>query len=260
MGMSDYLRVKIADHILRNSAYAYPGVLYAAILTDISGNGSSYTEISGASYVRQPISNTVFSAAANGQTSNVSDVVWPAATTNWGVAKYIALFDTVAANTGNMLYWGTLRIAKYIATSAVFKVEAGEMDISLADAYSLYSRNGVLDLTLRGGAFASSVNVYAGVGTSPSALNSSLSEPAAGGYVRVLLTGATALGDGGIEFSGSAAFRAIGADWGLLTHMGLFDNIAGGNLLFALEFGTQRFIYDGDGMTFDPNTITARVE
>lgn len=258
MGMSEYLRIKIADHILRNSAYVYPGNLYAAILSDVSSGGVSYTELSGASYTRKIVPAAMFGAAVNGVTSNASDIVWAAATTNWGVAKYIAIFDAVAANTGNMLYYGALSVAKYIATSAVFKIEAGELNLELADAFSLYSRNGVLDLTLRGDAFVSSANTYAGLGTVLSSLNASLSEPA-GGYARVLLTGATAMGDGSIQFSGTATFRAAGANWGAMTHMGIFDNIAGGNLLFALELGSQRYIYDGDGIIFETNTIIARV-
>lgn len=260
MSMSSYLEQAVIDHLLRNMAYTYPAAgVWAGILSEVSDDGSTYTEFSGGNYVRKVIPPADFGAASNGAITNANDIVWTAATTDWGTATHIALFDAQFA--GNMLYWGTLSVPKFIAQSAVLTIKAGELDATLAGAFSLYSRNGILDLTLGDQAFASPAAIYVGLGTVPSSLNASLTEPVGIGYTRVLATSWTT-GDAGVlsVATPTITFRANGNDWGDITHVGLFDQQAGGNLLFALALNATRYIADGDGIVFDPDTIVVRVD
>ncbi len=86
-----------------------------------------------------------------------ADIVFPTATTDWGTARYIAIFDSAVA--GNLLWWGQMRVGKFVATSAIFTVEAGDLELDAGGAFSLYSRDGVLNMTLRNAAFTSPTNV-----------------------------------------------------------------------------------------------------
>jgi hypothetical protein len=258
MSMSNYLEEAIINHLLRNIAYTPAATVYAGILSASQDDGSIHTEFAGGSYARQP---ATFDASVNGSILSNADIVFPTATADWGTARYIGIFDSAVA--GNLLWWGQMRVGKFVATSAIFTIEDGELELDAGGAFSLYSRDGVLNMTLRNAAIPSPVNTWIGLGTATSALNASISEPSSG-YARVQVTsgtGWTVLGSGVLRLnSPTATFRSVGADWGAMTDVGIFDAVSGGNLLFALELDPARTIYDGDGMVFDPNSIIVRVE
>ena len=254
LNISNYLEEAILQHTLGLGAYAPVASVYAAILSDISDDGDNAVELVAADYTRAAVAPAAWAATALGITSNNADIVWPAALVDWGVAKAIGIYDSSVG--GNLLYWSVLPIAKFIASSAILKILTGSLVITLGGAFSLYLRNAVLDMTLKNTSFAVA-NIWAGVGTAVSAYNASLSEPA--GYSRIQITG----------FAGGNGFRSIHSpqlsftasnDWGLITHVGLFDAVSGGNLLYALQLSTPRYIYDGDGIIFEADTIGLGVQ
>jgi len=260
MNISNYLEHQLIRHTLGIAAYTPPTSTYIGILSDLSNDGDIITEFSGSNYQRQQVTATGFSSAASGATANVSSIVWPAALANWGSASYIGVFDSIAA--GNLLWWGALTIAKAVSTSAIFRIDAGELDIGAAGAFSLYSRNGILNLTLRNNspAFSSPAAIYAGIGTISGAYNDSLSEPSAG-YSRTLVTAFTSAGNGVYTISApQIEFTASGGNWGLMTHLGLFDAASGGNLIYALQLNPSRSVYDGDGILFEAGSVVIRVQ
>jgi hypothetical protein len=61
--------------------------------------------------------------------TNSSAVEFDAATGSWGTITYVAVFD--ALTSGNMLAYGELTVSKTIATGDVFRVPAGDLDITL---------------------------------------------------------------------------------------------------------------------------------
>ena len=259
MGMTNTLETAVINHILRQSPYTPATTTYAGIISTLSDDGTTFTEFTAADYARQPISSIEFDAASSGATSNNVDIAWPAAAVDWGSARYIGIFD--AASAGGLLWWGELPVSKFVARSAIFTIEAGELALSCTGAYSLDSRNGVLNLTLRNDTptFPSSAQIWVGVGSTPGSQNASLTEPVSG-YSRVLATTISPIAAGAVTITApEITFAADGGDWGLMTHVGLFDLSTAGTLLFALQLSPSRAIYDGDGMVFETSTITARI-
>jgi len=256
MNISNYLEEQLIKHTLGEGAYTSVATTHAAILSALADDGTTVTEFSGSNYTRQPIAAAKWDAPIGGVTTNNVDIAWPAATADWGNARYIGIYDS--DTNGNLLWWGQLTVAKAVSTSAIFTIEAGDLDVSALGAFGLYARNGVLDLTLRNTAFASPANVYAGIGTVVGSSNDSLSEPSAG-YARVQVTSFTKIANGVYEITGPTLnFVAAGANWGTMTHLGLFDG--SGNLLYALEMSPSRAIFDGDGVRFTSGNVIIRVQ
>jgi hypothetical protein len=61
--------------------------------------------------------------------TNSSAVEFDVATGSWGTITYVAVFD--ALTTGNMLAYGELTVSKTIGSGDVFRIPAGDLDITL---------------------------------------------------------------------------------------------------------------------------------
>lgn len=123
---SDYLENKVLDHVFGGNAYSAPGTLYLALYTSDPGDDNSGTECSGTSYARQTIAFTVTADTA----SNTSAVEFPTAGSAWGTITHVGILD--ALTSGNLLAHGALTSAKTVASGDVFRVPAGDLDITLA--------------------------------------------------------------------------------------------------------------------------------
>ena len=117
-GKSDYLENKFIDWLLRGQAFTPPAVWIALFTSGPTDSGGG-TEVTGGSYSRvqvvsslanwagtQGVGTTGISSGTGGQTSNNSTIIFPSPTADWGVCKYIGIFD--AATSGNLLFWGEL--------------------------------------------------------------------------------------------------------------------------------------------------------
>ena len=257
MNISNYLEEQLIRHTLGIGAYAQASPVYVALLSEMSQDGTTYTEFTGSNYARQALQPAGLAAAVDGVTYNLTAITWPAANANWGTVSHVAIFDSIAA--GNMLWWGVLPLQKFVAYSSIFKIQAGDLDISASGAFSLYLRNGIIDFTLRNVVLAVPAAVYGGVGTAVSASNASLSEPS-DGYNRVLVTGLNQIANGAYTISAPAmSFAASGGNWGSITHFGIFDAAVAGHLLYALQLTQSRPIYNGDGLDFAANAVVVRI-
>ena len=95
--------------------------LYAAAPSD-SGGG---TEVSGGAYARQSVAFTVSGNTA----SNTAAVEYPTATASYGTVTHVGVFD--AASGGNLIAYAALTTSKAIDTGDVFRLPAGDLDITL---------------------------------------------------------------------------------------------------------------------------------
>ena len=126
--MSDYLEVKILDHITGRTAYTKPSAVYLGLSTgDFTDTGTGSSELSGNGYQRVAVA---FDAAASGATQNTSAIDFPAATGNQGTISHWALFD--AATSGNVLLTGSFSASKTIETNDVLRIAAGDLDLTAA--------------------------------------------------------------------------------------------------------------------------------
>ena len=81
--------------------------------------------MSGGGYARQSASFTTTGNAA----TNASAIEYPTATGNYGTVVAVAILD--ASSSGNMLAYATLSGSKTISTGDVFRIPAGDLDITL---------------------------------------------------------------------------------------------------------------------------------
>jgi hypothetical protein len=127
MSFSNYLETKVLDHVFGATAYTAPSTLYLSLHTanpDEDGSGAEVTT-SGTAYARQTVA---FTTSGN-TTSNTSAVEYPTATANFGTVTHVGVYD--AASSGNLLCYAALTSSKTIETGDVFRVPAGDLDISL---------------------------------------------------------------------------------------------------------------------------------
>ena len=132
--MSDFLEVKILDHITGRTAYTKPSAVFLGLSTgDLTDTGSGSSEISGNGYTRVEVGfdqATVGTGAAASTTQNTSAIDFPSATGNQGTISHWALFD--AAASGNMLIHGAFSASKTIETNDVLRIAAGDLDLTAA--------------------------------------------------------------------------------------------------------------------------------
>lgn len=123
--MTDYLENKLIDQMFRAQAYTFPSTLYVGLLTAAPSDSTAGTEVSGGSYARVAVTNslanwagtqsagsTAASSGTSGTTSNNNAITFPAPTANWGSVSHFAIYDAPSA--GNMLIWAPLTSAKTI--------------------------------------------------------------------------------------------------------------------------------------------------
>lgn len=125
MSFSNYLENKVLLHVFGATAYTAPTTLYVGLFTSDPGEGGTGTEVSGGSYARQTVAFTV----AGNLASNTAAVEFPTASASWGTITYAAVYD--AATGGNLLGSGGLATAKTIDSGDVFRIPAGDLDITL---------------------------------------------------------------------------------------------------------------------------------
>ena len=125
MSFSNYLETEILDHVFAGAAYTAPTTKYLALYTAAPGETGGGTEVSGGAYARETVA---FTTTGN-TTSNSAAVEFPTATASFGTVTHVGVFD--AATVGNLMAYAALSSSKAIATGDVFRVPAGDLDITL---------------------------------------------------------------------------------------------------------------------------------
>jgi len=127
MSFSNYLETKVLDHVFGGTAYTAPSTLYVALFTADPTDADSGTEVTtvGTAYARQTVTFTTSGAT----TSNDSAVEYSTATSNFGTVSHIGIYD--ASTGGNLLAHASLTSSKTIETGDVFRIPAGDLDITL---------------------------------------------------------------------------------------------------------------------------------
>lgn len=127
MSFSNHLETEILDHVFGGNAYTAPGTLYLALHTANPDEDGSGTEVStsGTAYARETVAFTV-----SGNTATTSAAVeYATATANFGTVTHVGVWD--ASTAGNLLAYAALTSSKTIETGDVFRVPAGDLDITL---------------------------------------------------------------------------------------------------------------------------------
>jgi hypothetical protein len=127
MSFSNYLETELLDHVFTNSAYTAPSTLYLALHTASPDEDGSGTEVStsGTAYAREAVT---FSVTGNTATTSAA-VEYATATANFGTVTHVGVWD--ASTAGNLIAYAALTTSKTIETGDVFRVPAGDLDITL---------------------------------------------------------------------------------------------------------------------------------
>ncbi len=129
MSFTNFLETEILDHVFAGAAYSAPGTHYLALFTAVSdGEAGSVTEVStsGTAYARVAVSFTT----SGDTTSNSGAVEYATATgSGFGTVTHVGVYD--ASTSGNLMCYATLTASKAIAAGDVFRVPAGDLDITL---------------------------------------------------------------------------------------------------------------------------------
>lgn len=140
--MSDYLENKLIDQVFRGQAYTFPTSLYIGLLTVAPTDSTAGTEVSGSAYARVTVANTlanwagtqgagttVASSGTTGTTSNNAIISFPTPTATWGTVVAFGIYD--AASAGNLLFYGTLSVAKTINNGDTVTFPAAALSIQI---------------------------------------------------------------------------------------------------------------------------------
>jgi hypothetical protein len=117
--------------------------------------------------------------------------------------------------------------------------------------FSNYAENAIVNHVFRNSALTSPTTVYLALFTAVSDAEAGTgTEVSTGGYARQAITfGAPS--NGAISNSGAVSFTASGANYGTVTHAGIFDASSAGNALSIIKALTaSRVVNDGDTLTF----------
>jgi hypothetical protein len=125
--------------------------------------------------------------------------------------------------------------------------------------FSNYLEAALLNATLRGVAFAAPATVYLALYTDDPTDADVGTEVAGGSYARQAIAFAAPV-DGVTANSAQVAFPQATADWGAITHIGIRDAAAAGNLLYHAELDTPRTIETDDQLVFDAGEITVTLQ
>ena len=125
MSFSNFLETEILDHVFGGNAYSAPATIYLGLFTSNPDEDGSGTEVSGGSYARKSVAFTV----SGNEATNSAAVEFDTATANWGTVTHVGLYD--ASTAGNLMAYAALSSSKAIESGDVFRVPAGDLDITL---------------------------------------------------------------------------------------------------------------------------------
>lgn len=145
-----------------------------------------------------------------------------------------------------------------------------------AAAMSDYLENKIIDWLFRGQAFTPPATIYVSLHTAACSDSSGGTEVTGGSYARVAVTSsltnwagtqaaastAVSSGTGGTTSNNAAiTYASPTANWGVITHTGLYDALSGGNLLTCTALTVSKTVNNGDAApSFPAASLTFQVD
>ncbi len=118
-------------------------------------------------------------------------------------------------------------------------------------ALSDHAEKLLLDWLMTTGSATRPTNWYVALYTAAPSDSGGGTEVSGSGYARQSATFAAASTPGGTTSNTNAiTFTAAGGSWGSVTHLGIFDALSGGNLLWHGALVAPKTIADGDTLEF----------
>lgn len=123
-------------------------------------------------------------------------------------------------------------------------------------ALSNYAEKLLLDWSMTTGSATRPTAWYVALYTAAPDDTGGGTEVSTGGYARQSVTFSAASSPGGTTSNTNAvSFTASGAGYGTVSHIGIFDNVSGGNLLWHGSMTASKTVADGDTLEFSIGNI-----
>ena len=131
-------------------------------------------------------------------------------------------------------------------------------------AFSTYSSDKILDLTLNQTSWTAPTNIYLGLFTSDAGLadnvEGSQTEVAAADYERVDVTSAfDAASSGSCANTSEILFDTAESSWGEISHVAVMDALTSGNVLYWGALTASRTVESGDAPRFAVDNFTITI-
>lgn len=126
-------------------------------------------------------------------------------------------------------------------------------------ALSNYLENALINATLRNTSYTSPSTVYVGLFTTDPTDAGSGTEVSGGSYARESTTFA-APSNGSSSTNADVQFVQATANWGTITHFGIFDASTSGNLLYHGALTVSKTIDTGDVFKISSGNLTVTLE
>lgn len=125
-------------------------------------------------------------------------------------------------------------------------------------SFSDYLKTALLNATLRGTSYTSPSTVYVGLFTTDPTDAGTGTEVSGGSYARQSATFA-APASGVSATSAYVQFPQATASWGTITHVGIFDALTGGNLMYHDALLLSKTIDTGDVFKISSGQLTVEL-
>jgi hypothetical protein len=127
MSFSNTFETHVLNYVFTTTSVTRPTAWYLALFTSNPAEDASGTEVStsGTAYARQSATFTVSGNTA----SNSAAIEYPTATASFGTVTHVGVFD--ASTGGNLIAYSALSTSKAVGTGDVFRVPAGDFDLTL---------------------------------------------------------------------------------------------------------------------------------
>lgn len=128
---SDYLELKLLDHIFNDPSFTAPSPSLAlcTAVPDDTKTGSTITEANYTGYARLAIATSDVSAAASGAKTNSAVLTFAACTA--GSSTIIGWATCDASTVGNMLVWGTATSTVISTTQTPATIATSGLSVTL---------------------------------------------------------------------------------------------------------------------------------
>ncbi len=127
MSFSNTFETHVLNYVFTTTSVTRPTAWYLALFTSNPAEDASGTEVStsGTAYARQTAAFTVSGNLA----TNSGAIEFPTATASYGTVTHVGVFT--ASTSGTLIAYAALSSSKAIDTGDVFRVPAGDLDITL---------------------------------------------------------------------------------------------------------------------------------
>lgn len=132
-------------------------------------------------------------------------------------------------------------------------------------SFGNFLENELLDHVFANQAYAAPATLYLALSTAdPTEDGSGIAEPAGGSYARLAV--ANNLTNWPVAVAGSKSngqdftFVTATASWGVISHMAIFDQAAGGNMLAHAALTSSKTIDNGDTVIFETGNLTITLD